>query len=254
MKRISARELVNFLEQNELENITFDLVTANHKDNSLSKEFDIINNNETLRNLFKDSYLIEKEDRKIFIIKQSEESLYIIKNLTDETYSLLDKDEILDFDFIKVSKRIYSYDNEIRKVQEMLLNEFKIKYEKSLKPERVLNNDEIIKEEKLFSEIIKLRDDYLESYKRNKIEKLKVTSELYKQNRYKLKTNNIKEFVNNITETIKDSIKENNIFFEELSENFIKSIDKIKKENNLLEEDTPELKKLKSRLMNFQKK
>lgn len=254
MKTITTTQLVSFLEQNELENITFDLVTANHKDNSLSKEFEIINNNETLRNLFKDSYLIEKEDRKIFIIKQSEESLYIIKNLTDETYSLLDKDEILDFDFIKVSKRIYSYDNEIRKVQEMLLNEFKIKYEKALKPERVLNNDEIIKEHKLFSEIIKLRDEYLESYKYNKVEKLKVTSELYKQNRYKLNTNNIKEFVNNITEAIKYNIQENNDFFESLSEKFIKDINKIKKENNLQEEDTPELKKLKSKLMNFPKK
>lgn len=254
MKTITATQLVSFLEQNELENITFDLVTANHKDNSLSKEFEIINNNEILRNLFKDSYLIEKEDRKIFIVKQSEESLYIIKNLTDETYSLLDKDEILDFDFIKVSKRIYSYDNEIRKVQEMLLNEFKIKYEKALKPERVLNNDEIIKEHKLFSEIIKLRDEYLENYKYNKIEKLKVTSELYKQNRYKLNTNNIKEFVNNITESIKYNIQENNDFFETLSEKFIKDINKIKKKNNLLEEDTPELKKLKSKLMNFPKK
>lgn len=221
MKKISAKKVFSYLELNELENITFDLVTAKHNNSSLKDTFDIINNNETLKNIFNENFNIEKEDVRIFVIKQFEENLYILKNTENESFYLLNSEEILDYQFINSSKRIFSYDNEVRKVQEFLLKQFDIEYNNPLKLPEYTGENDIIKQ------VIILRDSYLKKYKEEKINSLELIKDIYNQNSYKLDKNFI-FFVKKIKKLLEDKVNTDKVLFEEKYETFKYEINKLK--------------------------
>lgn len=272
MKNITKDEVQQLLEQNELENVTYDLVQApfTHvfENISMSEDSDFDNYVEDKIEGFDYSHSDRHDTlnvtQRMWKIKQNGEEVFIMANPYNEDskdeYKVLKITDLTKPKYEHIETRILSHDKEEHRVNELLAEKvggwfakhdqskgliFVSKEEmKELEENKTTSKNPLLSfteklefANKFYAEVTDLKDLHLERFHKMLFNKLSHNASLIKTMNIDFDPQNISGLTLDIKSLVDKKISDKNTFFEKLSGTFDSNLDKVIKNHYNLFED-----------------